>query len=63
VKQHFYGAVKVVRDAKKGLDGGKGPDTEGPKGPEGWSPLYEKKIEENMDAIIKEVYKRLAKLK
>jgi len=63
VKQPFYGAVKVVRDAKKGLDGNKGPDTEGPKGPEGWSPLFEKKIEDNMDAIIKEVYKRLAQTK
>jgi hypothetical protein len=28
-----------------------------------WSPLFEKKIEENMDAIIKEVYKRLAQNK
>jgi len=63
VKQPFYGAVKVVRDAKKGFDDKKGPDTEGPKGPEGWSPLFEKKIEDNMDAIIKEVYKRLAQTK
>jgi hypothetical protein len=53
--------LKLVQQYLKDKGNDNGPDDSyTTPGPQGWSPLYEKKIEDNMDAIIKEVYKRLA---